>query len=65
VNRELLIGYNNFKYLKATFSNAKKICDSRQMDLLSVDSKKEERNLESFLSSQCKRFYVKKSELVF
>lgn len=40
--------------MKATFEDAKKICDSRQMDLLSVQSENEKKSIQGFLKSKSK-----------
>jgi hypothetical protein len=36
-----------------SFSNAKTLCDKRQMDLLKIETPAEQDLLSSFLSSQC------------
>jgi hypothetical protein len=45
--------------LKASsMADAQKLCEKRQMDLLKIETKKEQGLIGNFLSSQCKEFFV-------
>jgi hypothetical protein len=50
----IFITKNEHNFPKATLPEAKKLCDSRQMDLLKVETPAENDLLSSFLSSQSK-----------